>query len=114
MIIEKHPGAYIGYQYFISYGGTIHQGRSDLEKGAHTVGNTPSYYNSNSIGICLQGNFEVERPTEWQLKALRELIEEKRKEYDIPNERILGHRECSPTLCPGKHLYKWLVKNYPS
>ncbi len=104
----------IGYQYFIEYGGKVYQGRRDNEKGAHTVGNTPGYYNSNSIGICLQGNMEVERPTEWQIGALRELIERKRKEYEIPNKRIIGHREVSATLCPGKNLYKWLTKYYPS
>ena len=107
-------GYYIGYQYFIEYSGKVYQGRADNEEGAHTVGNVPYYYNKNSIGICLQGNMEIEKPTVAQLKSLKELVDKKQLEYNISNQRTIGHREVSNTLCPGKYLWNELIRLYPS
>lgn len=102
----------LGYQYWIEYTGRVYQARRDNEEGAHTVGNTPHYYNRNSIGICLRGNMEKEYPTTNQLAELKKLIDRKKTEYNISNLMVLGHREVSNTLCPGKYLWKWLIKNY--
>ena len=102
-------GYYIGYQYFIEYSGKVYQGRVDNEEGAHTIG-----YNKNSIGICLQGNMEIEKPTEFQLKYLKELVNKKQLEYGIINKNTIGHREVANTLCPGWNLWEELVKLYPS
>jgi len=107
-------GYYIGYQYFIEFDGRVYQGRRDNEEGAHTVGDVAHYYNRNSIGICLQGNMEIEEPTTNQLSSLKSLINKKKQEYQISNERVYGHRELQATLCPGRNLWKWLVQNYPS
>ncbi len=107
-------GYYIGYQYFIEYSGKVFQGRRDNEEGAHTVGSVSKYFNRNSIGICLQGNMEVEKPTTEQLNSLRELIDQKKEEYRIQNKKVLGHREVIQTACPGRNLWLWLIVNYPS
>lgn len=107
-------GFYLGYQYFIEYSGILYQARRDNEEGAHTIGNTPGYFNKNSIGICLQGNMEQEQPRAKQLETLKELIEKKKKEYSISNQKVIGHREVSKTSCPGKYLWNWLVGQYPS
>jgi len=107
-------GYYIGYGYFIEYDGTVYQGRSDHEEQAHTVGDVAHYYNRTSIGICLQGNFENEYPTLNQIMALKELLDRKKVEYQISNERVYGHRELQATLCPGRNLWTWLINNYPS
>ena len=112
-IINK-PHSFIGYQYFIEKDGTIFRGRLDREEGAHTVGDTAHYYNRTSIGICLQGNMEIEEATPAQLKSLKALIDYKKQQYQIDNNRIYGHRELQATLCPGKNLWVWLVRNYPS
>ena len=105
----------IGYQYFIEYSGKVYQGRRDNEEGAHCVeANRPGFWNKNSIGICLQGNFEEMEPTTNQLIELKKLIDKKKTEYNITDNRIFGHREISPTLCPGQFLFQWLTKNYPS
>ena len=90
---------YIGYQYFISYSGRVYQGRVDNEEGAHTIG-----YNKQSIGICLQGNMEIEEPTLAQLTALEKLVKEKKARYNI--KVVNGHRDFSSTSCPGRNLYQ--------
>lgn len=106
-------GYYAGYQLFIEYSGKTYQARADNEEGAHTIGNVSGYFNKCSIGICLQGNSEKEHPTYFQLDVLKGLIDKKQKEYNIPNDRVYGHRRVFNTLCPGKYLYQWLVGNYP-
>ena len=77
----------IGYQYWIPYYGELVQARADNEEGAHTVGNTPGYYNKTAIGICLQGNTEEKEPTFSQREKLKELIDRLKIKYDIPNKQ---------------------------
>ena len=48
--------------------------------------------NYSSIGICLTGNFDVELPTDAQIKSLQELINKKQGEYRIPNSKVVPHR----------------------
>jgi LysM repeat protein len=64
-----------------------------------------SWYNGNSIGICLVGNFEKTRPTEKQLTSLNQLVEHLKYGKLFNNQlRLLAHREIKgeQTLCPGK------------
>ena len=107
-------GFYIGYHYFIEYSGKVYQGRQDNEEGAHTVGPIPHYYNRGSIGICLQGNTNNKAPTKEQLKSLAVLIDKKKRQYSIANDKVLGHKEVAATECPGMNLWHWLIRNYPS
>jgi N-acetylmuramoyl-L-alanine amidase len=95
-------GYYAGYHKFIEYGGKLHIARRDNEEGAHAVekGNS-GWWNKNSVGICLQGNMEKEKPTEWQLRTLKRELES----YGLP---VKMHCEISSTLCPGKHLKEWV------
>ena len=94
---------YIGYQYFISYSGRVYRGRADNEEGAHCIN-----FNKHSIGICLQGNMEIEEPTLAQLTALERLVKEKKARYNI--KVINGHRDFSSTSCPGRNLYQIISK----
>lgn len=99
-------GFYIGYHKWIAYDGRLYIARRDNERGAHAVERgRPHWWNKNSVGICLQGNFEKERPTDAQLKTLKKELDS----YDVP---IKQHKEIYPTLCPGKYLSEWLFKNY--
>lgn len=108
-------GYYIGYHYFIENGldndGAIYQGRVDTEEGAHTVGDIPRYWNKNSVGICLQGNFETQMPTKAQVDALKGLLVRLMGKYGIDKSEIYGHRNKQATLCPGRNLYK-LLEDY--
>ena len=91
----------IGYHYLIDKKGKIHVGRSEKFIGAHVFG-----HNKNSIGICLIGNFDEEKPTKKQIKTLINFLKERIKQYKIRKEDILGHREFSGATktCPGKFV----------
>jgi len=82
-------GYYVGYHYMIEKDGLVIQARSDKDIGAHTSQNNMNY---SSIGICLTGNFDVELPTDAQIKSLQELINKKQGEYRIPNSKVVPHR----------------------
>jgi len=92
----------IGYHYVILHDGTVKKGRPDSMVGAHVSGK-----NSNSIGICVAGNFEEENPTEAQAASLRALLVELQKE--CVGAKVTWHREQAATLCPGKNLIQLLT-----
>lgn len=79
----------IGYHYFITADGHIHDGRGDGDVGAHTKEQSMNY---KSLGICLAGNFDKEMPSQAQIDSLRDLLSELSKKYNIPPERIVPHR----------------------
>lgn len=94
-------GHYIGYQYYVDKTGKVWRGRADDEEGAHTIGR-----NQDSIGICLEGNFDLQRPTALQMISLKNLILKKMTEWAIKPDQIFGHRTYAPyKSCPGK-LFK--------
>lgn len=79
----------IGYHYEISKAGKIYKGREENEVGAHCYQQGMNY---QSIGICLDGNFDVELPTGEQQSALKLLISDIMRRYSIPLEHIYPHR----------------------
>jgi N-acetylmuramoyl-L-alanine amidase len=99
-----------GYNYFIEYpNGKIIKGRNcKTERGYHCSADN---MNEKSIGICLEGNFENEYPSDKQLASLTSLLEDFREKYSIPIKNILGHQEVkeAATLCPGKNLMRWIL-----
>ena len=87
----------IGYHFYIKADGTIYRGRPIIYIGAHCKG-----YNSKSIGICFEGNFEIEKPTNLQKIAFQNLLEYLKKE--IPTIKYFNyHKEVYATVCPGKN-----------
>lgn len=87
----------IGYHFYIRKDGTVYRGREEELEGAHTIGR-----NHDSIGICIEGNFENEELNEIQENSLVMLITEMIIKYNIKD--IIGHRDEYQTLCPGKNL----------
>ena len=87
----------IGYHYYIRKDGSIYKGRDEDSIGAHTKGE-----NNNSIGICLEGNFEIENITEVQKESLVSLSLYIINKYNIID--MMGHRVYAETLCPGKNF----------
>lgn len=79
----------IGYHYVIGNGngsepGEIELGRPLTQVGAHAVG-----YNSKSIGVCLIGPpFHHD-----QILVAISLVRKLAREYKIPYENVLGHKE---------------------
>lgn len=92
----KRGWAGAGYHYFVRKDGIVYSLRPENTVGAHCQG-----YNSKSIGICCEGNFEVEQMGEKQSAALIELVRYLKKKY--PNAKIVGHRDLAATNCPGKN-----------
>lgn len=95
----------IGYHKWIKYGGEVVTARRDNEEGAHTVDPANrGWWNKNSVGICLRGNTDIKKPTEWQLRALKEELDS----YVARGFKIKYHGQIVSTACPGKYLKEWL------
>lgn len=84
-----------GYHYLIRKDGRIFRGRPDDTIGSHTKG-----YNSTSLGLCFEGDFEKEIPTQAQIDAGLELVAYLKKKYNI--KKVKGHGELMASSCPGK------------
>lgn len=97
----------IGYHYFIDRDGIEHVGREEDEVGTHCIADGMNF---KSIGICLSGNFETEKPTEKQLATMNNILYRVQGTYDIPDTNILYHGQVkgASTLCCGKHLITYL------
>ena len=87
----------MGYHYFIDKEGVIYKGRDDEKIGAQAKNN-----NINSLGVCLQGNFENDILGEVQKGSLIKLLRYLTLKYKILD--IEGHREVTETLCPGENI----------
>lgn len=86
----------IGYHYYVRKDGSIYRGRPENAIGAHCPG-----VNAKSIGICAEGNFEVEQMPGVQKEAIIALCQDIRSRYNIKD--IKAHRELKATACPGKN-----------
>lgn len=100
---SSHVGngwAGIGYHYLVRKDGTIYRGRPEDTVGAHAYG-----ANSHSIGVCFEGNYEVE-PTmpAAQLAAGQALVADIKRRWGIT--KVIGHKDVagSTTDCPGKYF----------
>lgn len=89
----------IGYHFVILKNGTIERGRPINTIGAHCTGE-----NSDSIGICFEGNFEKEKMPDKQIKAGRELLSYLYEKYGLNKSHVKKHKDLMATSCPGKNF----------
>lgn len=94
---EDNGWSGIGYHLFIRKDGTIHRGRPMNTVGAHVYGE-----NSDSIGICFEGNFEIEKMPEAQKRAGQEAVSYIKQLY--PLIKFVRHKDLAATACPGKNF----------
>lgn len=87
----------IGYNFYIRTDGTVYKGRDVKFAGAHCIGK-----NDNSIGICLEGNFDNHKPSNEQMESLLSLTKKLSNDYDI--KKISSHKDNYATNCPGKYF----------
>lgn len=82
--------------------GITHRWRRQLD-GGHLRSVAQNQY---SIGICLVGNFEVDRPTPRQMESLRALVQYLQTRTDIGVDAVRTHQQVNPrpTQCPGRHF----------
>jgi N-acetyl-anhydromuramyl-L-alanine amidase AmpD len=85
----------IGYHFYVRKDGSVYRGRPEEWLGAHTSGH------NSKIGICAEGNFEVDQMGAAQKNAIIELLEYLRGKYG--NQPVYGHRDLDATACPGKN-----------
>ena len=84
----------IGYHFYITCNGQVHEGRPLWMTGAHCRG-----FNKHSIGICYEGGIDesghaADTRTPEQRQSLRALLV--RLHDQFPAAVIMGHRDLSP------------------
>ncbi|MFI3172820.1 MAG: peptidoglycan-binding domain-containing protein [Eubacteriales bacterium] len=89
----------IGYHFVVRKDGTIERGRAIDKIGAHVTG-----YNSYSVGICFEGNFENEEMSAAQKAAGIELVAYVKEKYGIATSAIKRHKDVASTACPGTNF----------
>lgn len=98
----------IGYSFLVGEDGNAYEGRGWDYVGAHAPG-----YNTQSIGICVMGDFSDLLPNKAALEAVKNLIE-----YGVSigkiskGYKLIGHRQVRNTVCPGETFFKY-VKALP-
>ena len=99
-----------GYHFVIGNGTNSGNGQVEIgprwpvqKYGAHAY--TPDErFNQHGIGICLVGNFDIDRPTAAQMASLNKLVKYLMVTYHIPVTRVLRHKDTKPTDCPGRNF----------
>ena len=103
----------VGYHYLVDETGRIYEGKAG---GPMVVGGHAYCNNVGSIGVAMLGNFDLEKPSQEQVRAVQWLLHHLADVYDIPLDRsvrfhggiltpIVGHRDLLSTDCPGHYTY---------
>lgn len=86
----------IGYHFYIRKNGEIYEGRPIDAVGAHVKG-----HNHDSIGVCIEGNFNKQAPDDGQLDAAVMLLSLLSLAYG--NAKLVPHRAFTKVKnCPGR------------
>ncbi|WP_297637205.1 N-acetylmuramoyl-L-alanine amidase [uncultured Clostridium sp.] len=86
----------IGYHFYITKDGRVFRGRPENAVGAHAKG-----VNAESIGIAVEGKYDIENMPEAQKKSVIELGKYLKDKYNMKD--ILKHKDVNSTDCPGKN-----------
>jgi N-acetyl-anhydromuramyl-L-alanine amidase AmpD len=89
----------IGYHFVIRRNGNIERGRELSAIGSHSGPKG----NGDSVGVCLTGNFEIDKPTAAQINSLVWLIT-RYLEPRYGSLQVVGHSDVMATACPGKNF----------
>lgn len=93
----------IAYNFYIRTDGSVYEGRGWNYEGGHTTN-----YNTQSIGICCEGNYDENHITIGQLRSVIELGAEALRRYPTITS-IGGHNDYNATACPGQYFPKAMV-----
>jgi hypothetical protein len=103
----------LGYDFLIDNGTGGEDGKIEVgwrwrqqREGAHCRVNPSddNYWNEHTVGICVVGNFEIQRPTEAQWQSLVKVVRFLEGRYGFGWDRVKCHREIVNTRCPGRYL----------
>lgn len=107
---ERHMENGLAYHFLIGNGTDSGDGEIEIgprwTKQLHGGHVASPAYNENSLGVCLIGNFEGQRPTRRQLTALIELLGHLKNNLLGGKPKLFLHREVKGehTLCPGRNF----------
>ncbi len=87
----------IAYHFYVRSDGTVERGRTEGMVGAHTAG-----HNTDSIGLCFEGNFEKHEMPEAQRQSGRALMAYIFGHYG--RLEVQRHSDVNATACPGKYF----------
>ena len=100
----------VGYHFVIGNGTNTGDGQVEVTSrwsqqkwGAHAK-TADNRFNEQGVGICLVGNFDLERPSTKQMQSLSRLVSYLMQTYGISAQNVVGHRDTKPTDCPGKYM----------
>jgi hypothetical protein len=99
---DSHGWIDIAYHISVDRNGKIYQLRDP-----NLVGDTATSYDPTGhfLVVC-EGNFDEEQVTEEQLNGAALAFAWAAEQYNIPTDRLAGHRdESGDTSCPGANLY---------
>jgi hypothetical protein len=102
----------IGYHYVVEMIGKkpeLKVGRPNTEPGAHCLPDIKPYANTYMnyywIGLCIIGDFSNEPPSPTIIVKVAEAIKEIARKcgFKVNCRTVIGHRDASYTVCPGKY-----------
>ncbi len=99
---KSSMGYYLGYNYEIAKSGLVRQARRDGEQTAACY--QKNMNNGQCVHICLDGNFDIEKPAPEQIYALRDLVKKLVRTYGVIKGNIIFHSAYAPKTCPGKNI----------
>lgn len=100
----KRPWADVPYHFYIAADGAVAEARHVIYAGDTNTAYDPSGH----VQIVLEGNFEHEQVTAAQWESLQWLTLALVRQWKVPAEAIMGHRDHTPTACPGGALFSRL------
>jgi hypothetical protein len=85
---------------------------------SHSAATKNVYYNLRAIHICVVGNYDTQEVLAGLRAALADAVRQLQQKYGIADDRILLHRDCSSSSCPGRYITKdrlrhWLAEEAP-
>ena len=99
---------YPEYDFGVEADGTIRNGRPLNFQGAHTLSDKPPYsqkgnqwWNQNSIGIGIAGDFTLYPMPQAQFNALVALVKRLMSQYGLTLDNVYPHGQVTYTDCPG-------------
>ena len=108
--VERHMENGLAYHFVIGNGHSMKDGEIAIGRrwtaqldGGHLASEA---LNRKAIGICMVGNFDVERPTRRQMESLRSLVEFLLARCHLRAESVKTHQQINPiyTRCPGHNF----------
>ena len=105
---ERHMENGLAYHFVIGNGNGMINGKIDIgDRWRHQIhgGHLASRsLNEKSIGICLVGDFDKERPSKKQMESLQALVTYLMTTCGVTLQHVRTHTEINPkpTRCPGK------------